>query len=316
MSSKPQKLFVRPGQIYILPTGHGMTMLIGVVVMILTAATYNNNLIYLLAFFVFSLLLVSLTQTHRNLRNIKVLYPPFAEGYAGQNFPVTFRVVNQSDKSKESINLSFYYKPPDLNVDLENVQHIELIESGGGKSIVLHAGGKHRGLYMLPGLKVSTVYPLGFFRAWMLVDIKSKVYIYPQLKGNLPLPVAGQGEGNLDTKSAQALLGEEGDFKEHRVWRVGESDRHVDWKVFARSKKKMTKVFNKSQDLGLQFFYQRIMHLEPEDRLSQLSLWIYESNELGVAFELNMPGQIIPLAKGEEHVRQCLRTLAVYQESN
>ncbi|MES2965054.1 MAG: hypothetical protein V4760_14305, partial [Bdellovibrionota bacterium] len=61
----------RKNRVYILPTGFGLVFIAGALVMILVGATYQNNLVNLLAFFMLSLVFIGMIQTHNNLKDVK-----------------------------------------------------------------------------------------------------------------------------------------------------------------------------------------------------------------------------------------------------
>jgi uncharacterized protein (DUF58 family) len=51
-----------------------------------------------------------------------------------------------------------------------------------------------------------------------------------------------------------------------------------------------------------------------EQRLSQLTRWCLEGAEQDLAIGLSLPNQAVPVGRGQRHLNDCLRALALYEE--
>jgi uncharacterized protein (DUF58 family) len=91
----------------------------------------------------------------------------------------------------------------------------------------------------------------------------------------------------------------------------GESQRQIDWKAVARGQPLMTKQFTAEADDLLHLDYDQVRLADPEQRLSQLALWIVEAERARRRYSLHLPGTRIPSGSGEAHYHRCLRALAL-----
>ena len=97
---KPEK-----NRIYIMPSGRGVIFLICVVVLVLTAATYNNNLIFILAFFLSAVFVVSMLQTHFNMENLNLQFLSADEAFEGEKLTLLFQVTQKRRSFKRGLIL-------------------------------------------------------------------------------------------------------------------------------------------------------------------------------------------------------------------
>ncbi|MBT8101106.1 MAG: hypothetical protein KJO82_15230, partial [Gammaproteobacteria bacterium] len=96
---------LRPGRVYILPTGVGIVFAIMTFAMLLGSMNYNNNLSFVLTFILGGLGLVSMHQCQRNIVGLKLRFAGVEPVFAGQ--PTTFRiaVTNPSKSARHGIRL-------------------------------------------------------------------------------------------------------------------------------------------------------------------------------------------------------------------
>jgi len=87
--------------------------------------------------------------------------------------------------------------------------------------------GQRRGCFTEVRLRVSSLFPLGFFTAQQRIVLPQTHYIYPAPRGTAPLPRSSRRRASRGV----APGGEGDDFGGVRAWRAGESQRHIDWKA-------------------------------------------------------------------------------------
>jgi uncharacterized protein (DUF58 family) len=300
-SQRPRKT---KNRIYILPTRFGLVFVTGAVVMILIGAGYQNNLVNLLAYFMLSLVFISMIQTQNNLKDISVAALETEGGFAGRDFLVTTIVANGSREPR--FNLETGLKRQVLISLYENV-HPVLPQS----NLKLRASfaARTRGRHQVREVKVSSMFPLGLFRAWCWYKIESDVFIYPEPKGDLPLPL--RGVASDAGVVAQFESGE--DFHGHRKFQEGDSARHIDWKAHARGRPLLIKEFKDGAPQSTLLDWNSLSGLESEARLSQLSKWIEDARRAQIPFGLRLPHRTFPPGHGALHSIQCLKALAEYK---
>jgi uncharacterized protein (DUF58 family) len=299
----------REYKIYILPTGHGLLFIAGVFVMILTGATYGNNLIYLLAFSLFSVVMVGMVQTHANLRKVKLNSAPPEDGFVGEWTRAEIRLHHKNKVARQSLSVRLK-KDPRMQ---SKSALIDSLPAEGSARVFVPVKGLKRGVFTLPSWVIETRAPLGLFRSWMYVNAGAEIYFYPALHGEKKLPRGGGRGEDREPPARTARISEEMDFREHRAYVRGESHRHIDWKIVARRGDYLTKVFEGESGEPHRFDYSSLEGLDRETRLSQLSLWIHEAQLKHLAFEMRLPEKRIPAGRGSPHAKAALRELARFE---
>ena len=292
-------------RIFILPTGFGALYLTGSLAMILIGSAYQNNLVNMLAFFMLSLVFVTMIQTHNNLKNISVVSLICEGGFSGHEFLVTTIIANDAKVSRFNIESRLRKMKP-----LSVYEHPSILPEMGTLRLRSTYPALKRGRHQIHSVRVSSIFPLGLFEAWMWLSVTSDYCVYPEPKGPLapidPLP--------FTQLQHLPLLGGD-DFHHHRRYEDGDSQRHIDWKAVARGRPKLVKEFNDgATPQAIIFDWQDLYEMLPEDRLSQLALWIEEARIRKTSFALHLPQKLIPAGNSRQHIIRCLEALADFNE--
>ena len=295
----------RMNRIYILPTGFGLTFISGALVMILVGASFQNNLVNMLAFFMMSLIFIAMVQTHNNLKDIALEQINAEGGFAGSEYLVTCVLKNVSDQPRFNLESRLRRRKP--KALYENV-HPLLPKS------VLKLRSTYdaptRGRYVLKDIHVSAVFPLGLFRAWILLPGETPVFVYPKPLG-AHLVTRTQALDDQEV-GVHALKGGD-DFYGHRRFEQGDSPSHIDWRARARGRPLLIKEFNQGVPSPRVLDWYSLGQLDTEARLSQLALWVSESMTSQDVFSLRLPRQTIAASTGAAHAQRCLEALAVFE---
>lgn len=307
--TKTQEFFFKNKKIYIIPNRFGHLYLLVIIIMVLTGATYSNNLIYLLGFFLFSVFASGMVQTHSNLNGTDADVLSIEDAFADQPVTIHLKVINETKKTKQTLRLQM----ADKKYRDEVPAKADIVESHKSVSCRLTMRPHTRGCYQLGKLKLYTNYPVGLFESWMYLKFDKKYYIYPR-----PIDHVGDqyrlfGDEKDKIKGANLARQTDTDFREHRVYRPGEPYRHVDWKAFARSRDLLVKTFEGDSGVQKIFVYDDLKSLDPEKRLEQLSFWISESMKNEEGFQLVLPHFRSSMGDGVQHAKFCLRALAEFQ---
>lgn len=302
----------RSHQTYIMPTGHGVVFLIGIVFMVLVGATYSNNLIYLLAFFLFAAFVVSMVQTHHNIAKLSVEVISVEDAYNGGWAQLDLKLHHSQKAYRQNVAILF----PDLEWAERATGQLEFLSPKGQARVSLSIKAKKRGRHSLPRIRLETKFPLGLFKSWRMLPLNGEAFVYPQAIGQKNLSSCRVSFGAQKGESAKASRGEEADFHEHKAYQLGESSRRVDWKLYARKRLKMIKSFEGRQEASFRFVYNESLGVDTEARLSQLSTWIEEARSKKLMFELWLPNKKIEMASGAQHARMSLRELAQFEDES
>jgi len=294
---------LRYGKVYIIPTRFGLVFFAGIVIMLLVGATYANNLVNLLAFFLLAITLVAMVQTHNNLKDIKLHVITHDSAFADSLMTFTVALENTSQETRFNIDVRF-----------ANLKHSRDLESSHpliAKAVVRQKTiyeVKKRGQFSIEKVKVSTVYPVGLFYAWMWLKTDSTYIVYPKRDGLLNLPTTAW-ENGVALSQYQSKGGD--DFNGHRRYVQGDSSHRIDWKAYARGRPLLVKEFNEGNPSALLFDYHRLSHLGTEEKISQLAKWIDQAKQARLTYALQLPHKLISAGDDLHHYERCLQELAL-----
>ncbi|OOZ40762.1 hypothetical protein BOW53_06490 [Solemya pervernicosa gill symbiont] len=296
--SDPDAVEIDNRHLYILPTRHGVLFAGVLLVMLIGSINYSNNMGFMLTFLLGSLATASILHTYSNLKNITVRSGRLQPVFAGEQVEFIFHLDNPGRKSRHLILLNCNQYDGD----------VEEIEPGKHNTINLLMPTELRG-WRYPGrIKVETTYPLGLFRAWSWIELRSRCLVYPKPEHNPPLPPLEAGEAEHGARQGEGME----DFAGFRNYHSGDPLRHVAWKVVARGQPMMLKQFSGSAGGSVWFEWEEMVGLSTEQRLSRLCRWVVDADREGVEYGLKMPDRHFAPASGERHRRQILEHLALY----
>jgi uncharacterized protein (DUF58 family) len=159
-----------------------------------------------------------------------------------------------------------------------------------------------RGIYSLSLIKVSSRGIFGLFYAWKWCPCESELVIYPRPFGSAPLPLAHQEQ------SPQILDGE--DFVGHKPYQPGFSLRRIDWKAFAKTDRLLLKDFHSPEAESVELNFSETPGKDIEEKLEQLTAWIFLAQSQERAFSLVLPHGSLPMGRSSSHLDSALRLLA------
>ena len=299
---KFERWVVRENRIYIMPTGQGGLYLSGIIVLILTASTYNNNLIFILAFFLFAIFFVSMMQTHYNLKGVRLHFTGSEEAFEGDNLGVNFQIEQKRARAKFSLSIRARSKQ---FLTLHSPKY-DLKPDEKTKPARIEIRAWKRGIHALPSVVIESQFPLGLFRAWKVFRPQAQLVIYPAPDLNAVLTPKAADHGELDQGLRKSP---EGDFGELKSYEVGESYHQIAWKHFARTRLLYTKVHWGADDRHYVIPWQASRQSFEAD-LRRMSGWIKRAADENASFEMQTPDAVIATGRGLEHARACWRALA------
>lgn len=223
-------------RIFIVPNGYGFMYGAGIVICILTAATYTNNLIFSLAFFLVGLFLVGMIQTNNNLRGLSVerIHTQVAEEHS--LMPMRIYWKNEAAEGHYNLNFRFPERSKKENFPLDSVP------ARGQAYAEIRMPVAEAGVHDLKKIQVRSVYPFGMFYSWRVYPLALSYYVYPRAAEDFTLAELQETPPLGDASLGRSGQGGE-DFSEHRNYQAGESYRQVDWKAFARRQQMLSKHF-------------------------------------------------------------------------
>ena len=297
---KPTSLPIELNQrrIFILPTKQGLGFVLLIILILLIAFVYNNNLGYMLAFLLASIFFITILHTYRCLSGLILRKGKTLPVFAGEAAGYTLHIENQS--AQQRVNLQF-----SIN---KHVQLQTTLSSHASKQITLYAATQKRGWRDLPTVTLSCHYPLGLFRAWSPVNFAFKTLVYPKpADTHLPFPDQSSGAGQHGTASKGS-----DDFYGLNEYQPGDALRHIHWKAFAKGLGVFSKQYTATQATEIWLDYNFAPGRDKEQRLAQMCRWILDAEQAGIRYGFILGGQQLAPDSGLAHRDQCLAALALF----
>jgi uncharacterized protein (DUF58 family) len=266
------------------------------VAMLIAGLNYNSNLGLAFAFLMVSVALVAMHHCNRNLLGLQVDVTTEVDAFAGREASFEFVLRNDSNVDRR-----------DVEICCSSAAGMRSVPARSSESVPVAVPVPQRGVIRLGQFELRTRYPFGWFHAWTYVQGSLTAYVAPSPHGKRTLPSAA----GLGAASRSETRGEE-DFAGLRAYEPGVPLKHMAWKVLARGGEAAVRSYT---NLAAQPEWLEWSSLEGQDtetRLSQLCLWVLESEAAQRVFGLRIPGKEIPLGRGAAHRFACLRALAVY----
>jgi hypothetical protein len=147
---------LRPGRVYILPTGVGLIYALMAFAMLLGSMNYNNNLSFVLTFLLAGLGFVAMHQCQRNLVALELSFAGVEPVFAGQVAKFRIAVTNHSKTARHGVLL------------YTDDAHSEIADVPPGESVLftLAVATHSRGWVELPRFGIRTLFPFELFRSW------------------------------------------------------------------------------------------------------------------------------------------------------
>jgi uncharacterized protein (DUF58 family) len=292
--SLPVKIHRR--RVYILPTRFGVMLALMLVAMLLAALNYNSNLGLAFAFLMMSVALVTMHHCNRNLLELQVDVPTEADAFAGREAIFEFALRNDSSVERR-----------DVEIRCAAAAGIGSVPARSNEIIPVAIPVPRRGVVRVTQFELRTRYPFGWFHSWTYVQASMTAYVAPTPRGTRTLPAAG----DAGTAYPSEARGDE-DFAGLRAYEAGVPLKHMAWKVLARGGEAAVRSYTSTAAQPRWLEWSSLGDQDTETRLSQLCLWVLESDAAQRVFGLRIPGTEISPARGAAHRIACLRALAVH----
>ncbi|MEW6133320.1 MAG: DUF58 domain-containing protein [Pseudomonadota bacterium] len=282
-------------RIYILPTRQGLIFALSLLAMLIGSINYGLSLGYALTFMLGGVAAVGILHTYKNLRGLVITDAGALPAFAGED--AVFQFGFEAPGPRFALSLRWREASPAL-FDLETAQRIGV-----------HVPTSRRGRLMPGRFTLSTVYPLGLFRAWSYVEFGHGVVVYPKPSGTRA-EFGARGEAGRAARESTRDGGE--DFAGLRAWQPGDSPRQVAWKTVARSEVLATKRFSDVEGGEVLLDWDSLTASGTEARLSQLARMVLDAEAAGLRYGLRLPGVQIAPGNGAPQRQRCLEALALF----
>ncbi len=287
-------------RIFIFPSRAGFFFGFCLLVMLIAAINFENNLSYGLTFLLATLFVVAILHTYANLSGLTLRALRAEPAFAGQQSEFHLMIA----RSKQRDHYALYLKWPTSSETLVSLVKVDSVK------VQLHMAVDKRGWFSPGRLLLESSYPMGLLRCWTWVDLDlhALVYPHPLMSAELPGLATDTPDG-----SAAVIVGND-DFYGFRQYRKGDSPRQVHWKGLAKGQGVLTKQFTAYADRSVWLDWDLFPGLGIEQRLSHLCYWVLEFDKRGEEYGLRLPGLVIEPSLGEKHRDLVLKELALYRQ--
>tara|TARA_R110000823_G_scaffold132777_10_gene261371 strand:+ start:21999 stop:22997 length:999 start_codon:yes stop_codon:yes gene_type:complete len=285
-------------RIFIFPSRAGLFFMLCLLVMLLTAINFQNNLSYALTFLLATLFIIAILHTYANLSGLTLRAVRARPAFPGQQ--TEFELL--LEKAGRHDHYALHLKWPDSSAAL-----VSLVEEETAR-VRLHMRVDRRGWFRPGRLLLESTYPLGLLRAWTWVDLDLHALVYPRPLTSAELPGV---DSDSSDGTAVPVVGSD-DFYGFRNYQRGDSLRHVHWKGLAKGQGLQSKQYAAHLEHGVWLDWNAFAGLGTEQRLSHLCHWALAFENRGEEYGLRLPGMTIDPDQGEKHRDAVLQALALH----
>ena len=285
--------------LYILPSGFGWAYAFIVLSIGTGAINYQLNPAFLFVFILMFIGLVDMWETHHNLKGLSIRCLDIEDTQQGQPAKVTL-LVSCENAARFTLYFCFEQGEP---VKLEHL-------TADGGEVVIPLQATKRGRFKLPMIKIFSYFPLGLFRAWGYTFFDVEYYIYPQPVSPGFWPETSSGQNKQQNAADQP--GDDELYELKSVTSPWAQASHIAWKISARGQGWFLKTMTSPAGENWLFRIEDLSGKDVELNLQQLSYWIQTAEESGHLYGLDINGTLIEVNRGPDHMRDCLRQLAIY----
>lgn len=285
-------------RIFIFPSRQGLLFAIVILAVLIAAINYENNLAYILAFWLSSLFVVAILYTYSNMSGLSIKAGKTKAAFAGEDAEYSLLLSRSGKRQYHGIQLRWP----------NSAEIVEDVCKQQQKATRLFLSTKKRGRMQADRLLIESYYPLGLLRVWSWVDLDMSSVVYPKPipAGTLPRAFSQQNEGDLLEQNGAE------DFYGFREYVAGDSLKHVSWRSLAKGQPLQTKQFSATVDSRVWLDWSFFEGENQELRLSKLCFLALELAKGQDEYGLRLPGVEIAPSRGEAHREHILRTLGLY----
>jgi len=285
-------------RIFIFPSRQGMSFLIVIAAILVAAINYENNMMYATAFLLVALFVSTIIHTYANLSGLEINAMHARDAFAGEDAEFNIALIRHGRRQHHGLTLGWP----------QGTQVLENVLTDSPLVIKLFVKGQRRG-YMYPGrLRLETLYPLGFLRAWTWVDLDMHCLVYPRPVHAGSLPSFSQQD---DEEGVAVENSGTDEFAGFRDYQMGDPLKSVHWRSLAKGQPLKSKVYSAMTDNRIWLEWNAVFG-DTEQKLSKLCYWVIEAAKTSDEYGLRLPGKTIAPNRGEEHKQYLLRELALF----
>ncbi|MFN2286942.1 MAG: DUF58 domain-containing protein [Chromatocurvus sp.] len=290
-------------RIFIFPSRVGFFFFAALLVMLVAAINYENNMSYALTFLLATLFVIAVLHTYANLSGLILQGCTGSSGFPGDL--LAFR-VRLAGAGKGRYSLVTRWRDAALNADEAMVD----VSAQGTSEVLLYARAEQRGRLRPGRVLVESRYPLGLLRCWTWIDLGLSGVVYPLPRRN-PEP---RGSASESTSERPVAATGDDEFYGLRDYRSGDRPRQVYWKGLARGQPLQSKQYSSYADSDEWLDWSSYPGVPAERRLSYLCHQCLTLHARRRQYGLRLPDVHLAPSAGAAHRDRVLTALALFSE--
>ena len=298
-----EPVVLRHSRIYILPTRRGAAFIVTIATMLVLSLNYALSLGFAVTFLLSGLAGAALLHTWRNLAGLELRPLAAGETFAGNTLPFTL-ALGGGAAPRAAIAVTAG----------EGTVVMVDVAADATRPVTVELPATHRGRLPLGRVTLSSIHPLGLWRAWAYIHFPLAGVVYPAPELDPPpLP-----PGSVGHETNAAARGDDADLAGLRAYQNGDPMQRIAWKAVARGAGWHTKQFEGAGGGGAVELAWRALPrgLDAEARLARLAAWVLAAERAARPFGLSLPGFALPTGQGRDHRRAALTALALFPETS
>ena len=241
-TSKSKSIKLGFKNLYIFPNLFGFYWLSIIIFLYILGINLEASFTIFIAYFMTTIFLISLFLTHFNLHGLEL--SSSKENISFANSIIKYSIHLKSKNNRSNLKLKFLNK----NNKFRTIKNI-----CGNMEILLTSEGMKRGIYFPDTIYGESSSPLSLFNCWFYWKPLKIIIVAPQRKkGHVDLQYKAI---NGDIKNSELIEFSVDEVNDLRDYKKGEKKSLIYWKLFAKSKKLQTKIYqnesNKFKSLQL-----------------------------------------------------------------
>lgn len=290
-------------RLYILPTRIGWYFALILIALFAIAIKFNNQPAFMMLFLLTSAGLVAMLYTHNNVIGLKLSSKATAPAFVGQQVVFPIIISNPSKLERRGLWLLCDSFQSDFRIDQNQQHHCDIKLSAN-----------ERGYFTCPEIFLSSQFPVGLFFCWSKrFQPEQACLVYPQPISFHDLPPSRDGEGHHQTQHSSRSQGQ--DYSGMKPYQPGDRLRDLHWPSLAKSNKAVTIEYQDHSGDAITLAWQDLPNtLSGEEKLSQLCYWVLQAEQDGLRYQLKLPNQNTKFDRGDTHMHDCLKRLALWDK--
>lgn len=288
------------------PTAAGVGYLVMLLILMLIAVNYSNNLIFTLCFLLSAAMLLSVWLSIRNLRGFSAKQVRVRPVHAGQMLEYEVSLNEHSGQHHLYLTLNC----ADIAREKSLREPFYHLRSGHPQEWTYQQPTQQRGVHNPQQLNVSTVWPLGLFKLSRQLIKLPEILVYPQ---------SGPATSVLENRAGYAAHAhtEAEELAGLRQYQAGDNLRRINWRSLSKGQALHVKEFDGADgDPAIWLRWQDLHNIDYEARIRTLCYRVLECQQRGQEFGLILPGIELAPQRGGHHISACLTQLALLPGEN